>query len=129
MLKSILEKCVLTLLNRKCNACWQIAKLHSSLASLETANVRAVVPPTPPHVAMLVSMGVAVARAVAAASGALALLYCAVALPGIRNTLYNTLAAEPGALRLPVLTVLAVIAFVAASVSNAADQFLAGTRA
>ena len=39
---------------------------------------------------MLLSIWAVAARAAAAASGALAMLYCAVTLPAIRNTLYKT---------------------------------------
>ena len=62
------------------------------------------------------------ARAAAAATGALAVLYAAVALPGVRNALHRALAAEPGTVRLPVLAVLGVAAFVATALSIAAGR-------
>ena len=55
-------------------------------------------------------------------TGALAMLYAAVALPGVRNALHGALAGQPGTVRLPVLAVLGAAAFLATAVSIAAGR-------
>ena len=106
-----------------------MAKAQERLVALEAAGARTAAGPMHGPWAVLLSIAVAAARAAAAASGALALLYYAVTLPSVRTALYNTLAAEPGSLRLPVLAVLALAAFMAASISSIADQWMASSRA
>ena len=108
-------------------SCLQMGKLQERLVALEAAGARTAAGPMHGPWALLLSIAVAAARAAAAASGSLAMLYCAITLPSVRTALYNALAAEPGSLRLPVLVVLTLAAFVAASVSSIADQWMSSS--
>lgn len=107
----------------------QMKKLQEKMAALDAASASsAPLHFRGPWVLLLKTVAVA-ARAAAAASSALTFLYCAVTSSAIRNALYNTLAAEPGSLRLPVLAVLGLAAFVTASISSIADHWMASSRA
>ena len=101
----------------------QVAKLQQEVEALR----KLAAPPPPASAAgalwrLVLGMAAIAARAAAAATGALAMLYAAVALPGVRNALHNALAAEPGSVRLPVLAVLGVAAFMATALSVAAGR-------
>ena len=105
----------------------QVAALKQEVDALRTA-IKPLAPPAPlgPGAAvwrLLLGAAAIAARAAAMATGALAMLYAAVALPGVRNALHGALAAgQPGTVRLPVLAVLGVAAFLATAVSVATGR-------
>ncbi len=111
------------LTNAECFNCWQVAKLQQEVAAMR--KLAAPPPPASPAGAvwrLVLGVAAVAARAAAAATGALAMIYAAVALPGVRNALHAALAAEPGTVRLPVLAVLGVAVFMATALSVAAGQ-------
>lgn len=102
-----------------------MAKLQAKVEALETVSTRTAAATLAEPWKVVLSIAAVAARAAAAASGALTLLYCTITLPSVRNALYNALAAEPGYLSLPVLAVLGLAAFITAFVSNEADRWVA----
>ena len=108
----------------------QVVKLQQEVDAMRTVVTPPPAPAGPAEALWRLLLGAAAiaARAAAAATGALAMLYAAVALPGVRNSLHGALAGQPGTVRMPVLAVLAAAAFAATAISIAAGR-LATARA
>lgn len=107
----------------------QILKIQGRLRALEAATFHTAPKPVRgPLTFLLTIVGVA-SQAVSTVNGALALIYCVVTLPGIRNALYVILAAETGSLRLPLLAIFALVAFVTASISKFTERLMFSRRA